>query len=392
MRISRRVWGVLALSWTTVYLVAATAWMWGARGYPYGRHWDPSPKPISLLDGVSHHAGNMIMVVATAAAMLGAVGPTVSRRRGWLAGAATGITVSVCVGMIIVGDYRPLMAVARTPVYLVTHWIWHVGEGQVSIAEFVGTMYSWPALHGFWQLTGILLLLLAVLQCWRRVSDGCPDCGRREPMSWWTTRIGARRWGTVATVVAVICPLPYAISRYLLLFGIPADGFSAEQIRRFDAEVPGIWIFGAGLATFGVLGAILTLGLVQRWGERWPFWVPVLRGRSINPWLAIVPAGFVALLWPGSSLMFVRMDVLRYLDGGTGLLGLVFAPMNPWVFWGFSLAAATVAYWLRRRPDCPICHRGVEAVRGVWLPGTSRRADGRNRHRVGVETPPRQEA
>jgi hypothetical protein len=31
--------------------------------------------------------------------------------------------------------------------------------------------------------------------------------------------------------------------------------------------------------------------------------------------------------------------------------------MAPWPLWGLSLAAATLAYHLRRRGACPVCHR-----------------------------------
>lgn len=156
----------------------------------------------------------------------------------------------------------------------------------------------------------------------------------------------------------------------MLLFGFPADGISRALIEQGEAQTPGIWIFGAGLATLGVLGAVLTLGLSQRWGERWPFWVPILRGRPINPVVAIIPAGFVSLLWPGSSLMLVRVNLQKTLaDSGAAapdVAHLLLSPMNLWVFWGFALAGATLAYWLRRRPDCATCHRGEEPMRGVW--------------------------
>src|SRR5699024_7842691 len=152
-----------------------------------------------------------------------------------------------------------------------------------------------------------LLVLMAVAEFWRRVRGGCEQCGRAEQLSWWSTRQGAQRWGKIAAIIAAFCPLAYALDKYLMVLGVPVDGISRDQIEKANLDAPGIWIFGAGLATFGVLGAVLTLGLFQRWGERWPFWVPVLRGRPIHPMVAVIPAGFVSLLWPGSSLMFVRV-------------------------------------------------------------------------------------
>ena len=361
---------MVAVIWSALYLVAAVAWLLGAPNYPYGRHWDSSPVPVSLMDAVPAEAGKLILVTAAAVMFAAVLWLMITRRPAAPARVATAVVLAGCLGLVLVGDYRPLMAVARTPVFVVSQLIWGVGEGSTSIGEFVRAMYSIPALHGFWQLAGIAVLLLALRDFWSRASDGCADCGRPEPMPRWTTRSSAKRWGLLATVVAVICPLPYAISRYLLLLGIPADGFSREEIQQMNADEPGIWIFGAGLATFGVLGAVLTLGLVQRWGERWPFWVPVLRGRQIHPLVAIIPAGFVSLLWPGSSLMLLRATIQKQLAERTGdepwLLDVITSPMNLWIFWGFALAAATLAYWLRRRPDCATCNRGAEKMRGVY--------------------------
>lgn len=376
---SRR-WTMLAAVWAAIYLVAAVAWAFGAPDYPYGRHWDSSPIPVSLLDGVAKTTSITIMIIGVSSIFAAAIPLLIIRRGGAAARVVTGTVLAACLGLVLVGDYRPLMAVARTPVFLITHLIWKVAEGKVSAGMFLQAMFSVPALHGFWQLAGILLLSMAMVEFWRRISGGCRACGRPATMSWWTTRVGARRWGTIATIAAVICPLPYALSRYLLLLGIPADGFSTTQIQQMNAETPGIWIFGAGLASFGVLGAVLTLGLIQSWGERWPFWMPVLRGRSLNPLVAIIPAGFVSLLWPGSSLMLLRANlqkgIAEYQVTGSGLLHLIFGPMNLWIFWGFALAAATVAYWLRRRPDCSVCQRGMQPMRGVWRPANKRQDRG----------------
>lgn len=369
-RLVGRRWTLLAAGWAAIYLAATIAWALGAPDYPYGRHWDSSPLPVSLLDAVPRSTGIAIMIIAALSILIAAIALLIKHRGGVSAQVSTGTIMAGCLGLVLVGDYRPLMAVARVPVFVITHLVWHVAHGQISVGEFLRAMYSVPAMHGFWQLAGILLLLLAVVEFWRRVSGGCSACGRPAQMSWRTTRVGARRWGRVATIIAVICPLPYALSRYMLLLGIPADGFTTSQIRHMNAETPGVWIFGAGLASFGVLGAVLTLGLIQRWGERWPFWVPVLRSRPINPRVAMIPAGFVSLLWPGSSLMLLRVNlqkgIAEYQVTGSGLLHLVLAPMNLWIVWGFALAAATVAYWLRRRPDCPTCHRGEQPMRGIW--------------------------
>jgi hypothetical protein len=47
----------------------------------------------------------------------------------------------------------------------------------------------------------------------------------------------------------------------------------------------------AALATLAVGGAILTLGLIQRWGEVFPRWIPFVGGKRVPISLAVVPAG-----------------------------------------------------------------------------------------------------
>src|SRR5256885_1595768 len=77
-----------------------------------------------------------------------------------------------------------------------------------------------------------------------------------------------------------------------------------------QAQAPGIWLAGALLATMGAGGALLTLGLVQRWGEVYPRWIPYLRGKPVRPRTAIVPASLVAILITSAGLMYVRWFLL----------------------------------------------------------------------------------
>lgn len=347
-----RTWLIVAAVWSALYLIMAVAWAAGAPGYPYGYHWDPAPGAVSLFDAVPPAIGSVTMIMAAVLGLVTAGWLLTHHRGGVPARVLTGGIVALCVGILLVGDYRVLMAIGRTPVFLITK-IFADFPAEIGFGMFFALMYKIPVLHQLWLLVGLAIWGFTLRTYWARAAGGCSDCGRPERQRWWTTRSGARRWGLVATLIAVACPLPYVTSRYLLAAGIPAGGFSREDMIAMNAEAPGIWFFGAGLATFGLIGAVLTTGLVLRWGERWPRWVPGLRGKSINPLAAIIPATLVSLMLPGAALMLVRIDLMRIAAGELG-----FAPLllnAPWVLWGFALAAATLAYWLRRRPDCPTC-------------------------------------
>ena len=100
-------------------------------------------------------------------------------------------------------------------------------------------------------------------------------------------------------------------------------------------------------------GAILTLGLVQRWGEIFPRWMIGLAGKRVPPMLAIVPAAFVSLIVTSAGLEYVRLVFTR-----VGIPDSSWTTMGPevlWPIWGVALAGATFAYYLRRRERWKHC-------------------------------------
>jgi hypothetical protein len=136
--------------------------------------------------------------------------------------------------------------------------------------------------------------------------------------------------------------------------GIPL-GISEDFLREGQAD--GAWWVGAALGAVAVSGAILTLGLIQRWGEIFPRWLPFLGGKRVPPALAIVPAALVSILVTTAGLMFVRLTLLGGFSLGDGIvltLGEDWAAIAPellWPIWGVALGAATLAYYLRRRGE-----------------------------------------
>jgi hypothetical protein len=145
-----------------------------------------------------------------------------------------------------------------------------------------------------------------------------------------------RRW----THVAVEAPLIYALTRVLMFFGVP--GFD-----MFDFGEPVLWA-GLGLAVSASLGAWLTFGLVRPWGEVFPRWLPVLRGRRVPTGLAVVPGLLVAVM-----VATAAKDMFQSLaeDGGVDVAlrwPLVTLPALLWPLWAVALAVAAVNYGMRR--------------------------------------------
>lgn len=136
-----------------------------------------------------------------------------------------------------------------------------------------------------------------------------------------------------------------------------ALGFGLGWSDAWLADAAGDWTGRAYLIALALVAeafALLTLGLVQPWGEVLPRWVPVLGGRRIPPAAAIVPAalGSLALMamWTGAPLMFTsRYEVAEQPDGNWKLL--MAGCYLPLMFWGPLLAAVTWAYYRRRCTD-----------------------------------------
>jgi hypothetical protein len=128
-----------------------------------------------------------------------------------------------------------------------------------------------------------------------------------------------------------------------------------------SSPVRGEWISGLFLATFGMVGAALMLGLVQRWGEVFPRWMLGLAGRRVPIGLALVPAAIVAVLlivggiaiWSG----YAQMAETAATSGQDALI--VVGPTTLFPLWGAALAVAALGYYYRRRGPCEVCGRGA---------------------------------
>ena len=247
--------------------------------------------------------------------------------------------------VLVVPDVRVLIVLGYLPILIVGA---PFGWPPVDYAD----IFNWALFGRFAALAGGLLLAGAVLAWQRRTAAACVGCGRDHTDRGWTTPAAAARWGRWAAGIAAAIPFTYALTRFAWAAGIPL-GISREFLTEMQ-DTGLVWA-GFGLAAFATVGAILTLGLVQRWGERFPRWMLGLAGRRVPVTLAVVPATLVAISVTAASLGLLSNPKFWELTGGLSLTG---APMLLWPLWGVALGVATYAYHLRRRGACRRCDRG----------------------------------
>jgi hypothetical protein len=342
----------MAAVWSLGYGALGLFWSLGGPGFPFGRANDPSAA-LTPFEGARAAVGGPVI------AALGLVGGVVAmamargRRRGALSITLVVLAWIAAVALIIiVPDYRPLLALAYSPLVVIGApfgWPPHVGLGDI---------FPWPVVNQLVCMAGGVLWAGSAVAFRRRIQGRCGHCGRANVPIGWTTQAGAARWGKRATAVAVIIPLLYALTRYAWAVGIPL-GITEEFLR--EGQATGLWWAGAALATLAVGGAILTLGLVRPWGETFPRWIPFVARKRVHLWLPVIVASVVSVLVTSAGVMFIRLELTGALSDtfafGRELSWAALAPELLWPVWGVALAAATLAYYYRRRGRCEHCGR-----------------------------------
>jgi hypothetical protein len=160
------------------------------------------------------------------------------------------------------------------------------------------------------------------------------------------------RWARWAAHTVPLLAVPSGLWRIALGVGIPV-GFTGELAELYRA--PG-WITPYVLAlTVAVeAAALLTLALVQPWGEVLPRWVPLIGGRYLPAAVVTAAAtigvvGLTAIAVPTVAL-WNGPENMGDPDAPQGIAGLVMtACYAPQLAWPPLLAAVTVHYYRRRR-------------------------------------------
>jgi hypothetical protein len=313
----------LAAAWCLGYAALALSWAFGAPGFPFGAD-DPRGREMGswLVGATPGWTGALLAAACGAGAVAAfAVARGVANRR-----LATAVLVPLAaVLLLVLPDVRILQNLAYS---FSLHF----------------DLVDWPVLNQALCVVGGLLVAGTAMVLLRR--PPCGECRRPEDVAgekprW--ARIG--RW---AVIVAICSQLPYAVQRAAWNLGIPM-GVSQQFVDDLADDVVEkgmhpmvLWM----LVIPDVFGALLTLGLVMRWGERFPARVPFLGGRRVPISLAVVPATVVSVAVTVAGLALYRFV---WEDGGvsgTAVPGLL------WLPWGVALATATFAYVMRRRRTC----------------------------------------
>lgn len=164
-----------------------------------------------------------------------------------------------------------------------------------------------------------------------------------------TTERPVPRWAYRLAHAIPFLTLPSGLWRLGLVFG-SSMGTIDENGNPAYLNTIGDKVYIVGLTIFAELVALTALGLVSRWGEIAPRWIPFIGGRRVDPYAAIIPATLGALcliaIWTYGFRGLFTGHYAPFAGAGWQVLMLAcYAPLN---FWGPALLVLTWAYYRRR--------------------------------------------
>jgi hypothetical protein len=344
-----------AVVWSLVYAVLGLYWVVSGNGFPYAT--GPEDGGSLAITGQFGASAAWIIVIAAGipAAALGYAMLRGVKMLGPLFIMA-GALISLIL-LLFMGDLNMLIMLAYIP-FTIFRFITGADASRYVQQLSAG---GWLLIHQLFCLAGGFVWLAATVSYARRSGDACLYCGRSDNPQGWTSSVKAARWGRIAVYVAMIVPVFYAVTRYAWALGIPL-GMTKKYWQQGQAR--GEWTSGLFLATVGMVGALLTLGLIQRWGEIFPSWIPRLGGQRVPIALAVAPASIMSVLFIVTGLN-VWSGYLQLARGAaeTGQdLWIIVGPVFVFPIWGAALAVATLGYYFRRRRPCNVCGRGTPVI------------------------------
>ncbi|MBO0775064.1 MAG: hypothetical protein J2P34_02020 [Actinobacteria bacterium] len=169
------------------------------------------------------------------------------------------------------------------------------------------------------------------------------------------------RWAVRSAHLITLLVLPSGLWRVGVALGFPMGIRIASGVDAASGLVRG-WglVVVLGLTAVSEGAGLLSLGLVRPWGEVFPRWFPLARGRRVPPVAvtAIAATGALALaaIWTFATVSFFVLTVFG--APGQGFVftsgwweALLIACYLPLLAWGPLLLAVTWAYYRRRCTD-----------------------------------------
>lgn len=162
---------------------------------------------------------------------------------------------------------------------------------------------------------------------------------------------------------------PYAAMKTTWALGGTFAGMSGAEMRAISERngASGVWLtlesWGLDVtAILAALGVLLLFGLVRPWGQVFPRWVLLLRGRRVPRWLPLAPALVgAATLAPYGALgvCYVALGTAGVVTVPRGdfrssndALLVSWIGLGAFAVYGLALIVAARSYWLRTRPAC----------------------------------------
>ena len=358
-----------AIAWSAIVTAIGTWWLAVPSAYP-----DELDRPEadgSLVALLPPPLVSTLMVVLGAVSLIAAVAASRgdTRRSRWLVpfGAvyavvfgllATDLSLLVSMGYLtaIVGPpilfvYFVLASVRRPSLRWVVGGAAVVfvgiaaasGAGLAAFGNFFGTIGDGLGKHGAEMLVvlvsfigGALWLLVAL----RAAGLRPVGAAETDPFAPARNGYGRRDWGWWVTLLAALCPLPYASMRMTWLTPWPV-WMDAAQL---EAD-PAMRVFGLSLGFFAIGGSVLTLGLLMRWGSVYPRWIPMVGGRTVSP---VWPTVFAIIV--GIAVTVAGRSLTQMMVSGVdvAIAAPEFFLLMPFPVWGPLLIAAAIAYYRRR--------------------------------------------
>jgi hypothetical protein len=331
--------GYAAIIWSVLYGFLQLYWLLGGDGYPF-KHEESIGLFSGMITYLSAQAGGIIFVILC---LLG-IGIGIDMQRNSKSFLPRWFVIAYAWGL------------AASLILFVPDMTLIAMMGYAFMLKFA---FNWTMFNQIICIIGAILWFFIGVIYLRKTSGACEYCGRTE-----TEKVPFLvRWGSWITIIAAVAPLPYALSRFAWALNIPF-GVDKQFFKDFSTINPGHhlteWVFGS----LCIMGGILTLGLIQKWGEIFPHWFPFIGGKRVPILLAVIPASMVSIAVTSAGFVFTfgfLAVTLHLISVDNILVNNIWGTIGPmifWVPWGVSLGLATIAYYYRRRNKCSKCSRG----------------------------------